>query len=277
MSFTPPPDKRDQPSRSVRRVKLAREAREVGMAEASGAARGPRRAVWGGGAALLGLAALALVWGFGPRGTPPSPPLDGERAHVASRQAEAAFGDAERFWAARFRAELGRAYAPAELRHFSRTTQSPCAGTAVAAGPFYCASTGIVATDLAFLDALGRRLRADAQRATTTFVARAVAGHAQAQLGAGGDAETGDCLVGVWAADAAPRIGVVSPDLYGRMLVSAREVAAETTAAAAGWRDPALFARGARTSRQSGFARGLEAGGIAGCLPAGLAALTETE
>ncbi len=236
------------------------------MAAEAGARRAPRRLGAGGGAAVLALAALAAVWALAPGGAPAPAPLDAAAARIAALRAEAAFADAERVWTARFRAELGRAYPPAGLRHFSRTTGTPCAGTALAAGPFYCAATGEVAADLAFLDGLGRRLRADAERATAAFVARASAAHAQAALGAPAGAEAGDCLAGVWAGDAAPRIGAVSPDLYGRMLVSAREVAQDGTTPAAGWRDPALFAPGARAGRQAAFARGLAAGTLAACL-----------
>jgi len=230
------------------------------------AARPRRLAAWGLGFGALTVAALAGLWAAGMSAPPPLAPLSAERAQLAAMRAEAAFADAERFWAARFPAELGRDYPPAQLRHFSRLTESPCAGAAAAAGPFYCAATGVVAADLAFLDGLGQRLRADAERASATFVARASAAHAQAVLGAAAGAEAGDCLAGVWARDAARRIGEVSPDLYGRMLVSAREVAAETTAPAAGWRDAALFASGARAGRQAAFARGQAAGTLAACL-----------
>ncbi len=231
-------------------------------------AKRPRRlAAWGLGLGGLTVVALTGLWAFGSWGAASAPPpLSAERAQVAAVRAEAAFADAERFWSARFPAEVGRSYPGATLRHFSRLTETACAGGAAAAGPFYCAETGVVATDLAFLDGLGRRLRADAERAAAVFVARASAAHAQAALGAQPSAETGDCLVGVWARDAAPRIGAVSPDLYGRMLVSAREVAAEVTPAAAGWSDATLFAPGARAGRQAAFERGLEAGTLAACL-----------
>lgn len=238
------------------------------MAARATIARAPRRAVWASGVAALAVAALAVVWAFGPGGAIAPEPLSGERARVAALRAEAVFEDAERFWAARFSAEAGRAYAPATLRTFSRRTETRCAGGASASGLFHCAADGVVAADLAFLDGLGRRQRADAERATASFVARAVAGHAQALLGMPPGAETGDCLVGLWAADAAPRIGLVSADVYGQMLVSAQEVLREETGRPADWRDPALFAPGARSTRQAAFARGLEAVRIAGCLGA---------
>lgn len=230
------------------------------MARARGAARG---LLWGGVAACIGLAALAALAALPPGGAQLAPPLDANAAQIAGRRAEAAFADAERVWTARFRSELGRAYAPAEVRYFSGKTESTCAGSEAVAGPFYCAATGVVALDLAFLDGLGRRLRADAERASAVFVARASAAHAQADLGLSGGSAQADCLAGVWAGDAAPRIGAVSPDLYGRMLVSAREVADE---GATGWRDAELFAPGARGARQDAFARGLEAGALAVCI-----------
>lgn len=214
-------------------------------------------------AATLALAGLGGWWATGPGRAAAPPPLAGERAELAARRADVAFADAQAVWAARFRAELGRVYAPTELRHFARATESACVAPRKAVGPHYCDATGVAAADLAFLDGLGRRLRNDAERAAALFVARLSAAHAAAQLGLSDRPEAADCLAGVWARDAAARIGPVAPDLYGRMLTSAREVLRET--GGDGAHDARLFAHGERTLREAGFARGLAAGEIVAC------------
>jgi predicted metalloprotease len=221
-------------------------------------------------AAVLGLAAVAGLGAFGPWSAPGPAPLSGDRAELAARRAEAAFADAERHWARRFRDELGRDYPPAELRFFSRAKPRPCGGDGVATGPFHCAESGTAFVDLAMLDALGARLRRDAERGAALFVGRVAAGHAQAALGEPADAsararaERGDCLAGVWARHASAALGEPTPDLYGRMLAAA--AAAVGAAAAPGARrDPVLFAPGAQGPRQAAFGRGLAGGAIAAC------------
>jgi uncharacterized protein len=205
--------------------------------------------------AVVTVAVVAGLWAFGPRlgaisalmpGNEPPGPMTAERADVTARRAAAAAADAQGFWAARLRAEAGREYTPAALRHFIGETPSPCAGADHAAGPFYCPDTRMLSLDLGFLEQVSRRLRVEGDRAAALFVARVVAVHVQGELGllearerAGRSAATratraldrglalhADCLTGFWARHAEPAMGPVTPDLWGRVVTAARGVAA---------------------------------------------------
>jgi predicted metalloprotease len=211
--------------------------------------------------------------------------VSGDRAEVIVRQIEVAFADAEAFWRRRLQA-AGIGYAPARLVFFTGTTATPCAGGAAVAGPFYCPETGTVAVDLTFLDALGPRLERAQELGLALVAARLAAEHVQRELGvldaaalrllgaprgrrtalAAALALQADCLTGVWAAAAEPRIGAFPEDLYGRLVWSARNVGEEFARAggdaAAGL---APFAAGARPDRERSFAQGHGAGDAAAC------------
>ena len=226
------------------------------MAEGeSGAARAAT--ALGLGAALIALGVAALR--FAPGDSPP-PPLSSAAADLAARRSEVVFDGAEAVFAARFRAELGRDYAPLRLRAFTRQTATPCAGAKVASGPFYCAETEDAAMDLAVVAALEPRLRKEAGAGIVLTAARLSAAHAAVALGPGSDA---DCLAGVFVATAAEQLGPIRPALYGRTLEAA-ESALAAVAPRAEWRDPAFFARD-RPAREAAFARGVSAGRLSGC------------
>lgn len=216
-----------------------------------------RAATVGIGVALIALGAAALR--FSPGEAPP-PPLSSAAADLAARRSEVVFDGAEAAFAARFRVELGRDYAPLRLRTFTRKTGTPCAGARTASGPFYCAETEDAAMDLAVVAALEPRMRKEAGAGILLTAARLSAAHAAAALGPGADA---DCLTGVFVAAAAEQVGPVSPALYGRTL-DAAESALAAVAPRAEWRDPAFFA-GDRPAREAAFARGVSAGRISGC------------
>jgi len=262
----------------------AANARRIGLAALAGTA--------------LTLALIAGLWAFGPRlgaisalmpGNEPPGPMSAERADVTARRAAAAAADADRFWAARLRAETGRAHAPAALRHFIAETPSPCAGPAHAAGPFYCPETRMISLDLAALDQIAKRLRVEGERAAALFTARVVAVHVQGTLGlldardrAGrgaaaretraldrGLALHADCLAGLWARAAEPRMGPVTPDLYGRVIAAARESLQARNRPGTSLPDAALIDAASRGERAAAFATGLGAAAIADCpLPA---------
>jgi predicted metalloprotease len=153
-------------------------------------------------------------------------------------------------------------------------------------GPFYCPETGTAAFDLAFLDALGARLKQERDLGLALYAARVAAEHLQRELGlldaaaleligsrrgerraiGAGLALQADCLAGAWAAAAAPRIGPVPDGLYGQMVWSSRNLVADL--AREGVTVPRQFdplAAGSPEDRAAAFARGYEAGGIAGC------------
>jgi predicted metalloprotease len=223
-------------------------------------------------AAALSLGAILAFWAWGR--TPPVVParLSGDRAETIVRTTEVAFADAQRVWRGALTA-AGARYRPASLAFFSGGAGSPCGGT----GPSYCPESGTAAFDLDFLGALGPRLDRAEELALALVAARIAAEHVQRELGvldaaasrllgAGGDrapiaaalALQADCLTGVWAAMAAPRIGELPPDLYGRLVWSARNVGEERGASGS-------FALGARPARERAFAQGYAAGALSAC------------
>lgn len=206
-------------------------------------------------AVLGGLAGLALGMAPGPE---PPPPLSAQEADLAARRSELVFDAAEAVFAARFEAELGRAYAPVRLRHFVRATSTACAGARAASGPFFCDETREAAVDLAVIHALEPRLRKEAGVGIALVAARVAAGHAALALGPRADA---DCLTGVFAQDAG--LGGVSAVTYGRAL-GALASALEATSPRAEWRDGRIFG-GVLAAREAAFAKGLSAGRISTC------------
>jgi predicted metalloprotease len=211
--------------------------------------------------------------------------VSGDRAEVIVRQTEVAFADAEAFWRRRLQA-AGVGYAPARLVFFTGTTATPCAGGTAVSGPFYCPESGTAAVDLAFLDALGPRLERAEELGIALVAVRLAAEHVQRELGVldaaalrllgaprGRRAEVAaalalqaDCLAGVWAAAAEPRIGRIPGDLYGRLIWSARNIGEDL--ARSGRRAPAdlaPFVAGGRPDRERAFAQGYSAGDAAAC------------
>ena len=206
------------------------------------------------------------------------------RAEGIVRRTEVAFADAEAVWDRAVRATRGE-YHRAELRFFTRATGTACAPAPVS-GPFYCPETGVAAFDLAFLDTLGERLKRERELGLALYAARVSAQHLQRELGLldaaaielvgarrGRRAEVGtalamqaDCLAGVWAAAAAPRLGPVPDDFWGQLVWSSRNVVDDL--GRAGVRVPAefdVFAAGGQAARGAAFAEGYASGRIEGC------------
>jgi predicted metalloprotease len=236
-------------------------------------------------ATLLVLAALAasgsLAWRwYGDRaGIVPLPPLSRERAAVIGRRVGVVFDDAERSWAQWFRARGLAAPAPARLVLYSLARPSPCLAAAPATGPFYCPIDATASFDLAFLNALEEQMRREGELGTALVVARVMAEHIQATLGApdaaagSGDAAfnrahalQADCLAGVWAGMAADRLGAVPPGLYARVMDRGNGVNLEHVT---GGRpeQPALdiFLYSDDEAREQAFRRGLAASGPEAC------------
>jgi predicted metalloprotease len=206
------------------------------------------------------------------------------RAEGIVRRTEVAFADAEAVWGRAVRAKR-REYHGAELRFFSRAAGTPCAPGPVA-GPFYCPETGVAAFDLTFLDTLGERLKRQRELGLALYAARVAAQHLQRELGEldraalelagarrGRRAEIAtalalqaDCLAGVWAAAAEPRLGPVPEGFWNQLVWSARNVAEDL--GRAGIEVPAeldVFAAGPRAARDVAFAEGYAAGRIGDC------------
>jgi predicted metalloprotease len=238
-------------------------------------------------AAFVILAAVVGAWllnGVQPsEGAPKALPT--ARAEGILRRTEVAFADAEAVWERAVTATRPGGYRTAELVFFSRRTTSPCAPTPVS-GPFYCPDTGVAAFDILFLDTLGERLRRQRDLGLALYAARVSAQHLQREIGlldraaielvgarrgrrdavATALALQADCLAGVWAAAAEPRLGPVPGGFWDQLVWSSRNVAADL--GRAGLDIPPeldVFAAGSRADRNAAFAEGYAARRIEDC------------
>lgn len=238
---------------------------------------------------------LAGFWSMNPRlgeigalfpGNSPAEELTPDRMLQVARRSTSVFRDTQATWSATFRDELQRPFAPAQLVYFNGQTPSPCAGTANAAGPFYCEITRTASLDLTFLESLGRYMHRQGDVGAALFIARVMATHVQSELGSLRVWEIArrtatrreqreldlvlaleaDCLTGVWAHKAAGRIGTVNGDFFGHLIVTAREVAWARPAGAV-LADEALLMPGNREARSAAFNLGRESGRIRDCAP----------
>ncbi len=236
-------------------------------------------------AGALSLMALAGAWSWG-RLHPGAPRQEMTKEVAAEgpsilRRTEVVFADAQAVWHG-----LDRRYRMARLTFFTGATPTPCAGGATVSGPFYCPETGTAAFDLRFLAGLGDRLQRQRDLGLALVAARLAAEHWQRETGvldaaavrmvgarragraaiATGLALQADCLTGVWAALAAPRLGPVPEGFWSQLVWSWRNVA--DAAKAQGRRAPEGFdplAAGAQDERAAAFARGYLAGATGGC------------
>mgnify|MGYP003422244262 CR=1 FL=1 len=100
-------------------------------------------------------------------------------------------------------------------------------------------------------------------QATKFIIASVVAAPALDQLGATSDPANVDCLAGVWARDAAERIGPVPTDRYGLAIQGTRRIAeARASWWAGGPAMPGGRDQGSTAEREPAFRRGYAAGVI---------------
>jgi predicted metalloprotease len=214
-------------------------------------------------------------------------PLSAGSAQSLVHRTEVAFADAEAVWRRNLATVSRSSYDPARLVFFSGAAPSRCAGGAAISGPFYCPEDGTAAFDLVFLDGLGTRLQRRRELGLSIYAARLAAEHLQRELGlldaaaletvgsrrsarrAIGTALAlqADCLTGVWAAAAAPRIGPVPDDFYRQMVWSSRNLVADL--ARQGVEVPPQFdplAGGPELDRADAFARGYAIGALSVCV-----------
>jgi predicted metalloprotease len=240
----------------------------------------------------LGLATVFAGWAWGrfdPGRVAQPLPLSAGSAHSAARRAEVAFADAEGVWKRNLGSVSDGGYHPARTLFFSGATPSACAGGGDVSGTFYCPQTGTAAFDLVFLDALGTRLQRQRELGLSIYAARLAAVHLQRELGLLDSAALemvgsrrserraigtalalqADCLAGVWAAAAAPRIGPVPRGFYGQMVWSSRNLVADLGregVSVSPQFDP--LAAGPTPDRAAAFDRGYAVGALSACVGA---------
>jgi hypothetical protein len=226
------------------------------------------------------LAAALAAWAWGRFAAAPEASLrtpEGEAS--AARQVEVALADVSRAWRRSF-----PGYVAPEVVFFAGATPTACAGGSAVSGPFYCAETGTIAVDVAFLDALGRRLERQRELGLSLVAARLASEHLQRELGlleaaslrlvgarrarraevAAALALHADCLTGAWASSAG--LGAVPEGFWGQLVWSWRNTVSDL--AATGVRVPPEFdsmAPASRDERAEAFLRGYL--GAAGACP----------
>ena len=237
---------------------------------------------------LIGMGAVSALWVWvEARAAGPASALavPAGRAEAIVRRIEVAFADAQAVWARALQAQGKADYEKAEAVFFARTSQTPCMAEPVS-GPYYCPDSGVVAFDLSYLDSLGERLNRQRELGISLYAARMSAMHLQRELGvldraamelvgsrrgrrtevAEALALQADCLAGVWAAAAEPRLGPVPEGFWGQLVWSSRNVVEDfgrEGLAVPTDLDP--FAAGGRAAREAAFTEGYAAGRIADC------------
>ncbi len=215
-------------------------------------------------AVLVGLGAFGAVAALS-NGEPP-PKLTSDAASAQSRRIDVTLADVQRTWGRLF-SDAGRVYRPAQSRYFVGATPAPCLGAGDATGPFYCADNRTLYFDLMLFAALPAQLREIEDQATKLIIASVAAAPALDQLGATSDPANVDCLAGVWARDAAERIGPVPTDRYGLAIQGTRRIAeARASWWAGGPAMPGGLDQGSTAEREAAFRRGYAAGVIGACL-----------
>jgi len=110
-----------------------------------------------------------------------SRPMSAEQKELAEFAA-VILADTEDVWHEIFR-QQGQQYREARLVLFSGATESACGFARAAVGPFYCPGDESIYIDLAFLQAMQRKLGARGDFAWAYVIAHEVGHHVQNQLG----------------------------------------------------------------------------------------------
>lgn len=194
--------------------------------------------------------------------------------------------DTEEIWSNLFQSQLGKQYTPVTLVLFKQVTQSPCGNASGATGPFYCPLDKKVYLDTDFFVTLQQQLGASGDFAAAYVVAHEVAHHVQDELGIlsqvndirqrSSEADSNalsvrielqaDCLSGVWARNAAEKLGSIEEGDVAEAMNAAAHIGDDTLQRNAGRRPmPDSFTHGTSEQRQRWFATGFKSGQINGC------------
>jgi predicted metalloprotease len=248
--------------------------------------RGVSPAMAGGGAGMILLVVVGLVFGVDPRALlqqgavspgAEQPVVEGTPADEAGDRAAGMLGSTEDVWNALL-AQSGQDYPEPTLVLFSGAVQSACGFAQAAVGPFYCPRDQQVYIDLQFFDELSRRFGAPGDFAQAYVIAHEVGHHVQNITGvfdrtAGArDNETSvrqelqaDCLAGVWGfhAGAANQLepGDVEEALAAASAIGDDRLQQQTQGRVV----PDAFTHGSSAQRVRWFRRGFESGSIESC------------
>jgi uncharacterized protein len=194
--------------------------------------------------------------------------------------------DTETVWSDLFPREVGRDYVPTTLVLYRAGTPSGCGSASSAMGPFYCPVDSKVYLDTEFFTTMSQRLGARGDFAAAYVVAHEVAHHVQNLLGILEPANAlrsrssqadsnaisvrielqADCFSGVWARNAAERLGTLEEGDIAEAMNAAQQIGDDTLMRNAGQRPvEEMFTHGTSEQRQEAFATGYKAAAMGAC------------
>ncbi len=259
------------------------------------------RGVVGGGAGMIVLALIALLFGVDPGAMMEGQPMDGQPApdgpaaeapYTGSPEEErlrdfvgVVLASTEDTWHTLFE-RRGGTYREPTLVLFTGAVESACGFAQAAVGPFYCPADHRVYLDLSFFEDMETQLRAPGDFAQAYVIAHEVGHHVQTLLGVseqvhrqrsrlGGAAANelsvrqelqADCFAGVWAHHAE----------RARPLLESGDIEEGLNAASAigddrlqmqsqGYVSPESFTHGSSAQRARWFRTGLDTGDLNRC------------
>jgi predicted metalloprotease len=215
--------------------------------------------------------------GAGGRTAAPGGPPDPQKAFVGF-----VLDDVQATWAARYPGP--GAYRRAKLVLFTGRTPTACGLGESATGPFYCPGDEHAYIDLAFFEALARRLGAPGDFAQAYVLAHEIGHHVQKLTGASARVHRApkaqqqgaeglsvrlelqaDCYAGVWA-HATKQRGLIEAGDLEEALTAASAIGDDTLQRnATGTVRPESFSHGTSAQRARWFRRGFEGGDPAAC------------
>jgi uncharacterized protein len=200
----------------------------------------------------------------------------------ASALASVVLGETEQTWGRIF----GGQYQPTTMVLYNEMTPSACGTGQAAMGPFYCPEDQKVYLDLSFFNDLANRFGAAGDFANAYVIAHEVGHHVQnlqgtasqvqsmrQRLGQGADANDlsvrmelqADCFAGVWAHDAASRLGVTREDVAEAVRAANAIGDDRLQRQSQGFVVPDSFTHGSSEQRQRWLQAGMESGDPGAC------------
>ena len=193
--------------------------------------------------------------------------------------------DTEDTWNPLFR-RMGKTYEEPTLVLFSKSVRSACGFQTAATGPFYCSRDKKAYIDLAFYDAMKKKLGAPGDFAQAYVIAHEVGHHVQNLLGTSADVRKmkmgkkkqdrnqltvrqelqADCFAGIWAYHAKKARNVVEAGDVEEALGAASAIGDDRLQMRSGGHvRPETFTHGTSAQRVRWFKKGFQSGRVESC------------
>jgi uncharacterized protein len=244
-----------------------------------------------GGAGLIAVVVISLVFGLNPldvlvslqggapsststqsapHPTPPGSAVRDETKEFVGR----ILGDTEDTWKTLF-GQMGREYHPPHLVLFRGAVESACGLASSAVGPFYCSADSRVYLDRSFFEDLARRFGAPGEFARAYVIAHEIGHHVQNQMGIMEKARSNalsvklelqaDCFAGIWGHFARQRKLLEPGDVESGLAAAAAIGDDRIQQQSRGHVSPESFTHGSSAQRVQWFRAGLDSGDVRQC------------